>query len=129
MQSDTVADLLTRIRNSVSARHLYVDVMNSKQNNEFLKALVKKNLIKSFKVFEKFYQIRVYLKYDEENKPVVSHFSRESKPGKRKYVKASEIPVIRSGLGVALISTSKGIMDGYSAKKMSLGGELMCTIW
>jgi small subunit ribosomal protein S8 len=129
MQSDTVADLLTRIRNGVQARHLYVDVMNSKKNIELLKALIKKNLIKSYKVFEKFYQIRVYLKYDEESKPIVTHFTRESKPGKRKYVKACEIPVIRRGLGVALVSTSQGIKDGYSARKMNLGGELICTIW
>ena len=128
---DKVAEFLTRIRNAGMARHEKVDVPASKFRASIAEILVANGLIRSFKVAKDSKQgvMRVYLKYSEEGHHVISNIERVSRPGRRVYVKADEIPVVRSGLGMAILSTNKGLMSSAQAKKSNLGGELVCTIW
>src|SRR5476649_431992 len=111
---DPIADLLTRIRNASSARHDKVDIPLSKVKEGIVGVLKHKGLIKNFRVVKDRKQgmMRVYLKYDEEGNPVLGHLKRESRPGLRKYVSFEDIPQVRTGFGVAIVSTSKGVMAG-----------------
>ncbi len=127
--SDTVADFLTRIRNSFMAKHRYTDVVLSKLNKSMAEVLKKKGFIASYIENEKKHILRVFLKYDANRNPIIHNLKRVSKPGCRRYVKATEIPRVLGGLGCALLSTSKGIMDGITAQKEKLGGEHLCNIW
>ncbi len=128
---DPIADLLTRIRNGSDAHHDKVDVPYSKIKEGIVTVLKDKGIVKNFRVVKDNRQgmMRIYLKYDGEGKPLVSHLQRESRPGLRKYVKAEKIPTVRSGFGVTILSTSKGIMTGDEAREKRLGGEYLCSIW
>jgi small subunit ribosomal protein S8 len=128
---DPIADLLTRIRNGSAAGHDKVDVPYSQVKEGIVEVLKKKGLIKNFRVVKDNKQgvMRIYLKYDTEGKPVLSHLKRESRPGLRKYVKADDIPAVRTGFGVAILSTSKGIVAGDEAKEKKMGGEYLCSVW
>ncbi|MCB1084620.1 MAG: 30S ribosomal protein S8 [Chlamydiia bacterium] len=128
--TDTVADLLTRIRNAKDAKHKYVDVGFSKLNQNIINVLKEKGFVLSYLVNEKKHQIRVFLKYLKSSRESVIHgIKRASKPGLRKYVGHQDIPRVFSGLGIAVVSTPSGILDGEKAREMKLGGELLCMVW
>ena len=128
---DTIGDFLTRIRNAQAAKHEKVDVPASNVRQGVAKVLQEQNYITSFKVVKDSKQgmMRVYLKYDEVGKPVISRLKRYSRPSRREYVRASDIPNIRAGYGLAILSTSRGIMSGGQAKDQNVGGELLCVVW
>ena len=128
--SDTVADLLTRIRNAKSAQHKYVDVQLSKMNQAIIDVLKTKGYVLSSIASEKKRAIRVFLKYDKmRRQPVIQGLKRISKPGMRRYVSYRDIPKVLSGLGIAILSTPSGILDGEAAREIKMGGELLCLVW
>lgn len=128
---DTIAQFLTMIRNAGKARHEKVDLPASRMRMGIAQILLDEGYIRSFKVAKDSKQgiMRVYLKYDESGVHAISSLDRVSKPGRRLYIKADQIPVVRSGLGFAILSTSKGIVSSRKAKETNLGGELLCTVW
>lgn len=128
---DTVAEFLTRIRNAHSARHEKVDVPASNVRQGIAKVLQEKKYIKDFKIVKDGKQgmMRVYLNYKDDGKPAIIRLRRYSSPSRRRYVKAKEIPNIREGYGMAVLSTSKGIMSAGQAKESNLGGELLFVVW
>lgn len=123
---DPISDMLTRIRNAYAVSHETVCVSASKPKNAILAILKENGYIGDFK--EEAGQVCVELKYEKEN-PAISDIERISKPGRRMYVKKDEIPTVLSGHGVAVISTSKGMMTGKDAKRENLGGELICRVY
>lgn len=126
---DPIADLLTRIRNARKARHSYVDFATSRIKVNIIKILQEQGFVNNFLVDEEEGRGRVFLKYAQGREPVIQGLKRVSTPGLRRYVSASQIPVVLSGMGIAIVSTSKGVMDGESARKQKLGGELLCLVW
>ncbi|MCB1072055.1 MAG: 30S ribosomal protein S8 [Chlamydiales bacterium] len=128
--SDTVADLLTRIRNAKDAKHKYVDVKLSKLNQSIIDVLKEKGYVISFLVNEKKRQIRIFLKYIKNSRDNVIHgLKRVSKPGLRSYVGYQDIPRVFSGLGIAILSTPAGVIEGEKARELKTGGELLCLVW
>jgi small subunit ribosomal protein S8 len=128
---DTVGDFLTRIRNAGMAKHEKVDVPSSNLRKGIAKILMENGYIKNFREANDGKQgvMRVYLNYDARGNTVISKLQRVSTPGKRVYVKSSEIPQVRSGYGLAIISTSKGIMSGKDATENKVGGEYLLKVW
>jgi small subunit ribosomal protein S8 len=128
---DTVSQFLTRIRNAGVARHEKVDVPASKLRAGIAEILAGSGFIRSFKVAKDSKQgvMRVYLRYDEVGAHAITNVQRVSRPGRRVYVKSTDIPEVRSGLGTTIISTSQGLMSGAEAKTKNLGGELICKVW
>lgn len=128
---DTIGQFLTMIRNAGTSRHEKVDMPASKVRAGIAEILVQEGYIRSFKVAKDSKQgiMRVYLKYDEAGNHAISNVQRVSTPGRRIYVKSDKIPTVRSGLGMSILSTSKGVMSGKQAGENKLGGELLCTIW
>ena len=128
---DTVGEFLTRIRNAGVAKHEKVDVPSSKVREGIAGVLEKTGYIRSYKVVRDGKQgiMRLYLSYDQTGAPSFTAIERRSKPGRRYYVPKDKIPSVRSGFGVAILSTSKGIMSGDQAIKENLGGELLCTLY
>lgn len=129
MLFDPIADLLTRIRNALKQRHRYVDVPLSKEKHNIAKLLHLQGFVQDVVVNEEKRAIRVFLKYGANRTPVVNGLKRISKPGMRRYIKHNEIPKVLSGLGIAVLSTNQGILDGESAKQKKVGGELLCYVW
>ena len=129
--TDTIADLLTRIRNAQSAKHDTVDIPASNMKKAICQILVDEGYVKSFTVTEDGKQgvIKVVLKYSEGKMPVIKGLRRVSKPGLRIYSNAQELPRVMKGLGVAIISTSKGIMTDRQARSENLGGEVLAFVW
>jgi small subunit ribosomal protein S8 len=129
--TDPIADLLTRVRNALTARHERVDIPSSKVKVSIARIMKEEGFIKNFKILKDNKQgvLRIFLKYNDENKPVIKGLKRVSKPSRRVYVGASDIPPVLSGLGVGIISTSKGIMSDREARRQKVGGEMMCSIW
>ena len=129
--TDTIADLLTRIRNAVSAKHDTVEIPASNMKKAICQILVDEGYIKSFSVTEDGKQgiIRVVLKYGEGKTPVIKGLRRVSKPGLRIYSNVEELPKVMKGLGIAIISTSKGVMTDRQARKENVGGEVLAFIW
>ena len=129
--TDTIADMLTRIRNANSAKHDTVDIPASKMKKAIAQILVDEGYIKSFKVIEDDKQgvIRVTLKYGEGKSQVITGLRRVSKPGLRIYSNVEDMPKVMKGLGVAIISTSKGIMTDREARKQNVGGEVLAFVW
>ncbi len=129
--TDTIADLLTRIRNASSAKHETVDVPASNMKKAICQILVDEGYIKSFTVSEDGKQgmIKIVLKYTENKMPAIKGLRRVSKPGLRIYSKAEELPRVMKGLGIAIISTSKGLMTDREARKENIGGEVLAFIW
>jgi small subunit ribosomal protein S8 len=129
--TDPIADMLTRIRNAGLARHQKVDMPSS--NLKVAMATVLKDLgyIKNFKTASDDKQgiLRLYLKFDAENQHVITEIQRVSTPGRRVYVGKDDIPQVKNGLGAAILSTSKGVMDDVSARQAEVGGEVLCTVW
>ncbi len=129
--TDSIADLLTRIRNANTAKHDTVDIPASNLKKSMVKILVDEGYIKSFQVIEDGKQgiIRVTLKYGENKTPVISGLRRVSKPGLRIYSSCEDMPKVMKGLGIAVVSTSKGIMTDAKARKENVGGEVLAFIW
>lgn len=128
---DTIAQMLTIIRNGSTAKLEKVDMPASKVRENIAKILVNEGFARSYKIARDSKQgiMRVYLKYNETGEPSFINLEKVSTPGRRVYVQATEIPVVRSGTGQSIISTSKGIMTGKDAKTNHLGGELLCLVW
>ena len=129
--TDPIADMLTRIRNANSARHTTVEIPASKVKLAIAQILLDEGYIRSFEKIEDGKQgmIQVTLKYDEKGKRVISGLKRISKPGLRIYVSCEELPQVLNGLGIALVSTSKGIKTDRDARREGLGGEVLAYVW
>ncbi len=129
--SDPVSDLLTRVRNALSARHEKTDVPSSRFKVEIARILKDEGYIKNFKVLDDRGAglLRLYLKYDEAGNPVIHGLTRQSRPGRRLYKGKAELPEVLGGLGVAIVSTSQGLLASHDAKKRGVGGEIVCTVW
>ena len=129
--TDTIADLLTRIRNASSAKHATVDVPASNVKKAIAQILVDEGYVKSFQLIEDGKQgvIRITLKYSDSKSPVITGLRRVSKPGLRIYSSCEDMPKVRKGLGIAIVSTSKGIMTDKKARELNVGGELLAFVW
>lgn len=129
--TDTIADMLTRIRNANSAKHATVDVPASNMKKSIAQILVDEGYIKSFQVIEDGKQgiIRITLKYGENRSQVITGLRRVSKPGLRIYSSCEDMPRVMKGLGVAIVSTSKGVMTDKQARANNVGGEVLAFIW
>jgi small subunit ribosomal protein S8 len=129
--SDPLADMLTRIRNAGMVRHETVDVPMSNLKVGVAKVLREEGYINDYQIIEDSKQgtLRIALKYGPHNERVISGIRRVSKPGLRKYVKADDIPKVLSGLGISILSTSKGIITDREARRLSIGGEILCQAW
>ncbi|MFH1594446.1 MAG: 30S ribosomal protein S8 [Candidatus Omnitrophota bacterium] len=129
--TDTIADMLTIIRNGVMARKATLEVKRSKANESILAIFKDEGFISNYKAIDDKRQgiIKVYLKYEKDKTPFIVGIKKISKPGRRMYIKNKEIKSVYGGIGVALISTSEGIMTGEKAKEKKLGGEILCNIW
>lgn len=129
MMTDPIADLLTRIRNAQRAKHEKVVVKTSRLRTEVLRILHEEGYIASYELIPGTQDVaEVTLKYFQ-NEPVIRNISRASRPGRRVYVKHSTIPSVLGGLGLAIVSTSRGVMSGKEAQSKKLGGELLCTVF
>lgn len=132
MNIDPVADYLTRVRNAVLAKHRVVEIPASNLKKEMTKILYDQGFILSYKFTDDSKQgvIKIALKYDKHNNdPVIKHIERASKSGLRKYAGNTEIPRVLNGLGISIISTSKGVMTGKQAQREHVGGEVLCYVY
>jgi small subunit ribosomal protein S8 len=131
MKSDPVADMLTRIRNASRAEHEKVDIPASKLKVRIAEILKDEGFIKNFRLLEDAKQgtLRVYLKYGQGNEKMISGLVRVSTPGRRVYVGHTEIPSILGGMGVAMLSTSRGVVTDREARKQKTGGEVLAFVW
>jgi small subunit ribosomal protein S8 len=129
--TDPIADMLTRIRNAIMARHDFVLVPASRTKLSIARILKDEGFIAEYEVLrgKPHRVIKLYLKYDDNNQSIFSGLERVSKPGLRVYVGQNEIPRIYGGLGIAILSTSKGVMTGKQAWRQGIGGELLCYVW
>ena len=129
--TDTIADMLTRIRNANSAKHDSVDIPASNMKKSIAQILVDEGYVKSFTVIDDGKQgiIRIQLKYGENKSRVLQGLKRVSKPGLRIYASCEDMPSVMNGLGIAIVSTSKGIMTGKKAKTLNVGGEVLAFVW
>lgn len=131
VMTDPIADMLTRIRNSNNAKHDSVDIPASNMKKSLANILLEEGFVKNVEEIEDGAQgiIRIELKYGENKEKVMTGLKRISKPGLRVYVKGNEIPKVLGGLGIAVLSTSKGIMTDKEARKENIGGEVICYVW
>lgn len=129
--TDSIADMLTRIRNASSAKHGTVDIPASNMKKAIAQILLDEGYIKSFVVIDDNKQgmIRITLKYGEDKSPVITGLRRVSKPGLRIYTSSEDMPKVMKGLGIAILSTSKGVMTDKTAKKANVGGEVLAFVW
>ena len=129
--SDPVADMLTKVRNAVMARHEKVDIPASKLKLEIVKILKTEGYIKNFKKVSQDGSncIRVFLKYDEKNTPIIHGIEKLSTPGRRVYAGYKDLPRVYNGYGTIIVSTSLGVTTGKKALEKQVGGELICTVW
>ncbi len=130
--TDLIADMLTRIRNASMVKFEKVDIVLTKMNQSLADILKEEGYIRNFKVLrgdDGYGILRLYLKYDEKDRPVINGIRRESRSGLRNYVKHDSIPVVRNGLGTSILSTSKGLVTGEKAAKLQVGGEYICSVW
>ena len=128
--TDPIADMLTRIRNGLHARHQRADMPASKLKIEVARILKEEGYIANFKVAEegKKRVLKVFLRYDPDGESVITNIDRVSKPGRRVYIGAGEIPKVLGGLGINILTTPRGVMTGKAAKRSRVGGELLCTV-
>jgi small subunit ribosomal protein S8 len=136
--TDPIADMLTRIRNAVTARHARVDLPASKVKAEIARILQDEGYIAGFKLVETpatrpgkaaRQQMRLFLKYGPEGEKVISGIVRVSRPGRRIYTPHDEVPAVLGGLGVCILTTSRGVMTGRAAQQAGVGGEILCNVW
>lgn len=130
MVTDPIGDLLTRLRNAGMARHFELSMPSSRARAAVVEVLKAEGFIEDFALTEEGGRttLHVQLRYVG-GRSVMQGLRRESKPGQRKYIRCSEIPSVRSGYGIAILTTSQGVMTGKEAQKRGLGGELLCTVW
>lgn len=130
MMTDPIADMLTRIRNAGKAGHRWVDMPVSTLKGEVARLLKESHFVFDYKVLDdgKHGVLRVYLKYHG-GEPVIRHLERVSRPGRRHYVGAKDIPAVRNGLGMAILSTSQGLLSDRAAREEGVGGELLAKVW
>lgn len=128
--TDPIADMLTRMRNGLKARHQRVDVPASKMKMEIARILKEEGYILNYKLLGDGTRkvLRIYLKYGPQGEAVISQLERVSKPGRRYYVGSQEIPRVRGGLGISVLSTSQGVMTGREARRRNIGGEVLCSV-
>ena len=133
MNTDPIADMLTRIRNANMVSLTEVEMPSSKLKVELAKLLKSEGYVEDYAVIEKegsaFKTLKITLKYDEKSKPVITNLKRVSRPGLRNYCKAKDIPQVLGGMGIAIISTSKGLLTDRKARKENVGGEILCYVW
>ncbi|SRR5690625_154640 len=131
MMTDPIADLLTRIRNATTVRHEQLEVPASKLKRDIVDILKREGYIRDYEYIEDDKQgvLRLFLKYSPNNERVITGIKRISKPGRRVYAKADELPRVLNGLGVAVVSTSKGVLTDKEAREQSVGGEIVAYIW
>ena len=131
MLTDPIADMLTRLRNANTAGHEKVDIPSSRLKVEIAQILKKEGFVTGYKVIDQDVQdiLQVYLKYGSGNERVLRGITRTSKPGLRIYARSRKIPRVLSGMGIAIISTSKGIMTDREARNQGVGGEVLCHVW
>ena len=131
MNTDPIADMLTRIRNANIVSHPEVSMPSSKLKVELAKLLKEEGYITDYAVNENgcFKTLTITLKYDQVGSPVIANLKRVSKPGLRNYSKAKDLPKVLGGLGIAIVSTSKGILTDRKARKENVGGEVLCYVW
>lgn len=129
--TDPVADMLTRIRNALRASHEMVNIPSSKLKINVAKVLKSEGYIKNFRIISdgQHRYIRIFLKYDNEGNPVIEGLQRVSKPGCRVYKKHDQIPQTLNGLGISIVSTSRGLMPDNEARQEKIGGEILCAVW
>jgi small subunit ribosomal protein S8 len=129
--TDPIADMLTRIRNALIASYNTVDIPSSRLKIDIAKVLKSEGFIKNFKIIDDQKQgiMRIFFKYDDNGDSVIDGLKRMSKPGCRMYSKSDRIPIVLNGYGINILSTSKGIITDKQAKKMGIGGEVICSIW
>jgi small subunit ribosomal protein S8 len=129
MLNDPIADMLTRIRNAALQKHRYVDVRASKLITSILSVMKETGFVLDFVNNENQKEIRVFLRYHLNKFSLIQGLKRISSPGRRIYIGWQDVPVVQNGLGLAVVSTSKGVMSGQNAKNEKIGGEFICTIW
>lgn len=131
MVTDPIADMLTRIRNACMVRHTQVVMPSSKIKVEIAKILVKEGFVQSYSVIEEKPQAKLVLvlKYTGRGKSVITGIQRISKPGRRVYTGYKDIPWVRSGLGISIVSTPAGVLTGRNARRSKVGGEIICNVW
>ncbi len=129
--TDPISDYLTRIRNAQKAGHTKVDIPASKMKRAITKILKKQGYIRSYVNIDDGLQgvLRVYLKYNEDRKPVIDGLKRVSRPGLRRYSKATEMPRVRNNFGIAIVTTPQGLMTNIECRQRNVGGEILCYIW
>jgi len=130
MMTDPIADMLTRIRNASQARHRRVDMPVSKLKTEIARILKENHFIHDYKVLDdgRHGVLRIYLKYYQD-RPVIRNLKRVSRPGRRQYAGVKELPRVRNGLGIAIVSTSQGVMSDKEARARRVGGEVLALVW
>ena len=131
MHTDPIADLLTRVRNATKARQRKVDVPPSQLKVSIVDIWKKQGFIKNYKLYRQDEKgiLRIYLKYVGKNQPIIQGIVRVSKPSRRVYAQYSKLPKILGGLGVSIVSTSRGVLTDQMARENKVGGEVLCTIW
>jgi small subunit ribosomal protein S8 len=127
--NDPISDLLTRLRNARQAKHRFVDLRVSKLKLNLIKVLKEQGFIENFIINDDKGMVRIFMKYAEGREPVLQGLKRISSPGMRQYVGYKQIPKILGGMGIAIVSTPKGLLDGESARQLKMGGELLCLVW
>jgi small subunit ribosomal protein S8 len=129
--TDPVADMLTRVRNASGAKFAKVDIPSSKLKVQIARIFKDEGYIKNFKVIKDNRQgiLRIYLRYDDKNRGVIQYLVRVSRPSRRVYAGNDAIPKILNGLGISILSTSRGILTDREARKQGVGGEIMCSVW
>lgn len=131
MITDPIADYLTRIRNATQAKHRWVEIPASKLKARISQLLIKEGYIKDMVLIDDGKQgiLRLYLKYQESGNPTILGIERVSKPGRRQYVNHGNLPKVRNGLGIGILSTSQGVITDKEARKRAVGGEYICKVW
>ena len=127
--NDPIAELLTKIRNAKDAQHRFVDMYHSKVKMKILEILKNQGYIENFLVNEEKHKIRIFLRYTKTRESVIRGLKRVSTSGLRRYIGYREIPKVFNGMGMAIMSTPHGIVDGETARNLKVGGEIMCTVW
>jgi len=131
MTTDPIADMLTRIRNAVRAKHARVDLPSSKLKIEIARIMKEEGYLTNYKVIEEKGKktLRVFLRYTPDRHGVITDLRRVSRPGSRRYVGKTDIRAVVGGMGIAIVSTPRGLMTGHAARKEGVGGELLCEVW
>lgn len=129
--TDPIADLLARIRNAILAKHNRLDVPTSKLKKEVCRVLKQEGFIEDYGVVEAqpVSNLRIFLRYDPNGTPAISHMERISRPGRRVYRGSEAIPLVRNGLGMGIVSTSRGVLTDRQAREQRVGGEILCEVW